>query len=183
MTSDYVTDYARHAGQVLRYHTWPTIQNQSVGEHSWQVALIFERLFGELSPAVERYIRMHDAAELVVGDPPFPVKKNNPVLKRAYDDMEPEALTHMNVRALPELDEDTKRKIKVCDLLEMMVFGMTERELGNLLAIPIIKRTCNAAVEIVNSSLSPVESARVHQFIQEARKRHLEVLNQSNPKI
>jgi hypothetical protein len=29
--TDYVTDYVRHAGQIKRYHAWPTIQIQTVG--------------------------------------------------------------------------------------------------------------------------------------------------------
>lgn len=172
--TDYVTDYVRHAGMVTRYHTWPTLQNQSIGEHSWQVALIYEEVFGELSPAVERYIRLHDVAELVVGDPPFPVKSQNPALKAEYAKAEVKALERMSVGPLPELDLDTRRRIKICDLMEMTLFGMTERELGNLLAIPIINRTREAALKLCDQHDYP----HVTAFLAYALARHALVLSQ-----
>jgi 5'-deoxynucleotidase YfbR-like HD superfamily hydrolase len=175
--TDYVTDYVRHAGMVKRYHTWPTIQSQTVGEHSWQVALIFEKIFGELSSAVERYIRLHDVAELVVGDPPFPVKANNPDLKAAYVKAEEEALIRMELGKLHELHPEYMHQIKICDLLEMMQFGMTERELGNRLGIPIIVRTREAALKIARGY--PDWGGKVVAFIQDAEYRHIKVLSQN----
>jgi hypothetical protein len=172
--TDYVTDYVRHAGMVKRYHTWPTIQTQTIGEHSWQVALIYEKLYGPLSPEVERYIRLHDAAELVVGDPPFPVKSQNPTLKAEYAKAEEKALEHMDIGPLPELSLDIRRQIKICDLLEMTLFGMTEREMGNLLAIPIITRTREAALKLCDRHDYPLVTA----FLAYALARHALVLSQ-----
>ena len=173
--TDFVTDYPYFAGRLVRYHTWPTIHKQTIGEHSWQVALIYEQIFGPLSPPVERYIRLHDVAELVVGDIPFPVKSLNPDLKAEFDKVESQALLVMGVGALPELSDDDRKRIKVCDLLEMMVFGMVDHEMGNRLAVPIIRRTKEAAM-IVANSLPTSEYNAICDFVDEATDRHHRVL-------
>jgi len=182
--TDFVTDCVYFAGRLKRYHTWPTIQTQTVGEHSWQVALVYEQIFGELSRPVERYIRMHDVAELAVGDIPFPFKSKNPEIKKLMDAAEDVALEMMKVPALPDLDPIPKARIKVCDLLEMTIFGMTERELGNMLAIPIIRRTRAAALQLTQEKLHDVEDFEsVCRFIDQIDYRHRRVLEQEKGKI
>jgi 5'-deoxynucleotidase YfbR-like HD superfamily hydrolase len=113
-------------------------------------------------------------AELVVGDPPFPVKANNPTLKAEFDRIEIAALKAMGLGELPDLPIDEKRRIKICDLLEMTLFGMGERELGNMLAIPIIVRTREAALRLTDLNDYPL----VYGFLVDAERRHMEVLNQ-----
>lgn len=176
--TDYVTDFLYFAGRVKRYHSWPTTQSQTIGEHSWQVALIYERIFGELSPPVERYIRLHDVAELVAGDIPFPVKAENPELKVEFEKVEHKALLHMGVGALPDLPDSERKRIKICDLLEMMIFGLVEREMGNLLAIPIIQRTKAAALVLCHSSLTESEYGKVYTFVDDLIYRHHRLLKQ-----
>jgi hypothetical protein len=176
--SDHVTDYVRLAGIVKRYHAWPTIQVQTIGEHSWQVALIYEQIFGELSSPVEEYIRKHDVAELITGDIPFPVKMENPALKVEFAKVEDGAFLRMGLGPLPTLHANSLRKIKICDLLEMMVFGMMERELGNLLAIPIIIRTKKAALVLADRLEVPEEFGNVCKFVDAAEARHSKVLSQ-----
>src|SRR6267154_1716536 len=88
MTRDQVLTSARHAGTVRRYHTWPFHHQQNIGEHSWQIARIYFQIWGPLPPEVSTYFIWHDAGELVLGDLPFPVKKNNPHLKRECDFIE-----------------------------------------------------------------------------------------------
>ena len=175
--TDHVTSNPRLAGRVKRYHSWPTIQEQTVGERCWQVALIYERIFGELSPAVERFIRHHDTAELITGDPPFPVKSTHPAMKAAYDVLEVEAFERLKLAPPPILDKDELTRIKICDLLEMMCFGMIEREMGNMLGVPIIKRTRQAALVHV-SKLSAKELDQVCRFVDAEEMRHERVIYQ-----
>jgi 5'-deoxynucleotidase YfbR-like HD superfamily hydrolase len=174
---DWVTNYLRLAGRVIRYHAWPTIQTQTVGEHSWQVALVYEQIFGPLSPPVERFIRLHDVAELVLGDIPFPQKSLNPGLKAEFDRAEHKALEKLLVWPLDDLSEIERVRVKVCDLLEMMLFGMDERELGSLHALPIIIRTCQAALD-KTADLPDNERQFVFRFIDKAHSRHKLVLSQ-----
>lgn len=173
-TSDLVTDVTRHAGRVRRYHTWVVHHQQTVGEHCWQVALVYEQVWGPLRAEVERYIRHHDTAELVVGDPPFPVKANNPELKAGYDALEGPALERLGV-ALPVLTAEERVKVKVADLLEMMVLGMTEREMGNLLAAPVVTRTERAAYALL-ADRYPAGRMLVDTWVRAQWERHERVL-------
>lgn len=176
MATDYVTDYLRLAGSVVRYHAWPTLQTQTVGEHCWQVAMIYEQIFGVLSLPVERFIRIHDVAELVVGDIPFPTKRNNPELKAAFNKVEAQALEMLGI-AEASVTELEATRIKVCDLLEMTAFGMIDRELGSMLAVPIIIRTMAAATELAKK-LPRHEYNAVLLYTVQLSERHERVLNQ-----
>lgn len=177
---DDYTDVHRHAGRVKRYHTWAVHHQQTVGEHSWQVARVYRALWvtpddDGMSVVVYRYILDHDTAELVVGDPPFPVKANDPTLKASYDRLETAGLTKIGV-SLPHLAPKFLAMIKIADLVEMMEFGMTEREMGNLLAVPIVVRTEQAALGIAEKRLSHAARALVRQYCDAQWVRHERVL-------
>lgn len=183
--TDYVTDCARHAGRVRRYHTWVVHHHQSVGEHCWQVALVYEQIFGLIPPDVERFIRHHDTAELVVGDPPFPVKAEDEGLKAGYDRLEPLALDRMDVPQLPRLSSSERAKVKICDLLEMMTHGMTEREMGNLLAAPIVLRTeaaaqARAEQAFRDKDIDSLDLIKMQTWVSEQWERHERVLRMAS---
>jgi hypothetical protein len=131
---------ARLSGLVRRYHSWPVLTQQSVAEHTWQTLRIYWQLFGAPPPAITTYLLWHDCGELVTGDPPFPIKANNPDLKAKLDAMEEEALRGMGV-TLPILHPTDKLRIKICDLIEMNEHGIHEYKLGNQYAEPIINDT------------------------------------------
>jgi 5'-deoxynucleotidase YfbR-like HD superfamily hydrolase len=175
--SDHVTDNVAFAGRIKRYHSWPTIQTQTVGEHCWQVASIYSQIWGDIPTPVERFIRLHDAAELVTGDIPFPTKANNPDLKAEFGKVEDKALDALGI-ILPKLHPDVVRRVKICDLLEMMVFGMVDRQMGNRLAIPIIQRTMKAALTLVNQLDTEGERNRVYAWVDQQQERHHAVLAQ-----
>lgn len=151
------------AGTVLRYHTWPVHRQQSVGEHTWQVLRIYTMIFGPPNPDVVNYILWHDAGELVVGDSPFPFKKDNPSLKEIYDREEAEAVRKMG-GVVPTLTSDQLCLVKVCDLLEMWDFGRHERSMGNLYADPIIFDTFEA-VQKLQTTMDKFESYLVQSYI------------------
>jgi hypothetical protein len=131
---------ARLAGLVKRYHTWPTLTVQSVGEHTWQVLRIYIQIFGAFTHNIVKHIIWHDCGELAVGDPPFPLKANDPHLKAILDLKEEQALAAMGVH-LPDLPPEDKLRVKICDLVEMNEFGIHEWRLGNTYADPIIQDT------------------------------------------
>jgi 5'-deoxynucleotidase YfbR-like HD superfamily hydrolase len=170
---DFYTSEVSNAGRVVRYHTWATVHKQTVGEACWQVALVYERIFGPPSAEVERYIRHHDTAELVVGDPPFPVKARNTMLKDEYDRLEVGALVMLGI-SLPVLTPKERSRVKVADLLEMMVFGMFEVQMGNKHAVPIVERTEVAATEVAKQIPEDLEAVR--RFVDDQWSRHRRVL-------
>lgn len=138
------------SGLVTRYHTWPTLTTQSVAEHCWGVLRIYMETFGHVQPNVTRYIVYHDAGELRVGDPPFPVKLENRDFSDAHKRVEKLALVEMlGGRGLPDLTVGEATRVKFCDLAEMWEFGLHERLLGNKYAVPIMDDIWSALCDIV----------------------------------
>lgn len=167
MHRDRVTKNPRMGGQVLRYHTWPVLRQQSNAEHTWQVMRIYYQIFGAPEPKVTARLLFHDIGEIGAGDPPFPSKRDHPDLKTAHDRIEREAALRMGVK--PEVfDEDlgaTERlRIKICDLFEMWEFGLTELRMGNLFAMPIANDTYLGAMELKNQ-LSNADRAKITSYV------------------
>lgn len=154
----------RLAGQVKRYSTWPVLNQQSTGEHSWQVLRIYIDIFGPPSPEVCVYIVHHDSAELTVGDPPFPLKRDNPDLKEIYDRLESTAVIEMRGEALPVLSREEMLRIKICDLIEMWEYGVQEHMMGNRFAEPIISDTMENFMDLARS-LSEDEFMSVRKHV------------------
>lgn len=148
MRREAVVRSPRLAGRVRRYHTWPTLQDQTNADHTWHVMRIYWQVFGPLSPEVSTHLLWHDGGELAVGDPPFPTKARDPILKERYDLAERAALREiageMAARASAALSPTERLRCKVCDLLEMTEFGVLEMALGNTLAEPIVRDTWEA---------------------------------------
>lgn len=170
MNSEDITTSSRLAGQVCRYHTWPTLQEQSNAEHSWQVARVYEALFGPPSAAVEQRIRWHDAGEIVTGDLPFPVKSKNPTIKTVVDTMERQAVVDFGVE-LAEVSNEEKHRVKLCDLIEMWEFGTVELALGNRFAQPIVDRTKDAFMALLTREFKDIGVAeRVGAHMERVRR-------------
>lgn len=159
------------AGRVKRYACWPTLTDQPVGLHCWHVWRVWRGIWGEPDGRVCSYIMLHDAEELITGDPPFPTKRDNPDLKAAHDRVGADAREFLGVR-LPELTADERRQFKIAELIEMMEHGMHEVQLGNALAAPIVQATQKNAREL-NSGQWP----EVDAYLAAAWEKHLAVLN------
>lgn len=133
----------RRAGQVKRYHTWPTIQQQSVAEHTFHVQRIYTSI---TTPqlATLLYIQQHDLGEIAAGDPPYPVKAQNPGLKKEITEIEDLALKSMSVAWRMPLANPDGYQIalaKIADLIEMAEFGLDEVALGSLFGWPVVVDT------------------------------------------
>lgn len=138
----------RMGAGVKRYHTWPTIQQQTVADHTMNVLRIWCELFGPPHSYVTEHILYHDVGESGAGDPPFPSKQLWPALKDGHDQAERETLEGMGVYIYAsDLSDIDRTKIKVCDLLEMWEFGLTEWMLGSRYAEAVVVDTLTAALE------------------------------------
>jgi 5'-deoxynucleotidase YfbR-like HD superfamily hydrolase len=145
--ADIVTS-TRHAGNVRRYHTHPTLRQQTVADHSWHVMRIFLELFPDaVTVEVLTYILYHDIAEIGTGDLPFPVKAAHPGLAEVMHDVEAEVLDNMGV-VLPDLTSRERVLVKVCDLCEMFEWGREEVTMGNRYAQPIVDDTRAAVLDM-----------------------------------
>lgn len=116
------------AGRVIRYHAAPTVQPQTVGLHSWGVAVLALHITGgSASGGLLRECLMHDSAELFTGDAPFTAKRDNPALKDLHDWMDME---HRNCDLIPasavaavcRLDPHDTAILKICDTLEGLLW-------------------------------------------------------------
>lgn len=170
MKPEDVTTNLRLAGLVKRYHTWPTISNQNVGEHSWQVYRIYREIYGLVPAETAEYIMFHDGGELVAGDLPYPLKTNDLGLKRIIDIYEERALHLMDV-TLPSLSDEEKQRVKLCHLLEMMEFGLHEEALGNRYGKPIADRCESAARQIIISLKDNGLQGKLYIRIDRSRRR------------
>lgn len=131
---------ARFAGLVIRYHTWPVIRDQTDGEHTWQVMRIWWQIFGPLTAEESTAVIWHDGGELRTGDLPGMIKAEEPALKPVLDRLEKRAVSDMGgppVSFRPT--ERTLLRLKVCDLIDVLEFGLLECLQGNRLAEPIVK--------------------------------------------
>jgi len=134
------------AGQVRRYHTWPTLRTQTVGEHSWRVATIYLELFSPDSRVLE-YILWHDAGELTTGDLPYPVKDLVAGLRRSLESAEAIGRSNLGV-TLPNLMVEQHKRVKLCDCLEMFEFGVQETAMGNRFGEPVAKAMRDTALGV-----------------------------------
>lgn len=132
---------------VMRYHTWPTIQQQTVADHTMNVLRIWCELFGPPQPHVTHYLVYHDVGESGAGDPPFPSKQLWPELKAAHDRAEADTLCSMGISMDGLFDGGEEAQAKVCDLLEMWEFGLTEWMLGSRYADAVVVDTLRAALQ------------------------------------
>lgn len=151
MITDVESD-PRHAGQIERYHTWPTIRRQSVGEHSWQVMRIMMTVDPVMcTENLMWYAVLHDVGEMA-GDVPWPGKQNDPELRRLHEKAERRVRDAMTERwCQPELPELTVRErvfFKVCECLEMWEFGLQERSMGNKYGTCVAERMRLVAAQL-----------------------------------
>lgn len=151
-----VTVDPRTAGRVSRYHTWPHVREQSVGEHTWQVMRILLAIWPEAPRELLVETIFHDAGERVSGDAPYPIKAQNPTLKSEMDRIERAGRLEMTawgaVAPLP-ISEQERAVLKLAEFIEMMEWGLDELALGNQSARLVVLRCQDAAKEILNGDL------------------------------
>lgn len=166
ITNEEIIYSPRMGGEVHRYHTWPTIRTQTVADHTFNVIRIYWHLFGSVPAEVTAYLIFHDIPEMVVGDPPHPIKLHNPPLKAIYDDLEGAALAEMlgegeAMDVLTSVTDEERVRMKACDLLEMAEFAAIEIGLGNKFANAIIVKVF-AALQVF--AISEADMARVMSY-------------------
>jgi len=174
----------RHAGQVLRYHTWPVHRQQSVGEHSWQIARIMVTIWPECPRMLLLHAVTHDVGEMA-GDVPYPFKKNSPELKFWMAQAEGKVHESMTARwrlpPAPEMPEMYHRFFKMCEYIEMWEFGLQELNMGNLYGKIVATRMQLAASTLIGHMPEEIQaSARAYCDVrrdQESEFEHAAVMD------
>lgn len=154
----------RAAGLVRRWHTWFRHQEQTVAEHSWQMLRIYYQIWGRPEGKVTDYLVWHDTPEIATGDMPFPIKRDNPVLKEEADRIEKEQLKRLGGPSLDGLTDAEKLRVKFCDCADMMEYGVSEMMMGNNYAKCIAVDMRRAAEEYA-SRMSPTDNKAALKFL------------------
>jgi HD domain len=140
----------RRALKVQRYHTWPVIRQQSVGEHTAQLWRIFKAIWPDVPMRVLDFVLIHDMPELVLGDMPYPSKALHPGIKPILKELEQEIMQQMKhsgwgISSIPTLTVDELVIFKCVEFIEMWEYGLDELASGNLAANLIVNRWYEAA--------------------------------------
>jgi 5'-deoxynucleotidase YfbR-like HD superfamily hydrolase len=125
----------RLAGQLRRYHTWPVIGQQTIAEHTWNLLRIYFCICDKVDPHMVFHITFHDIGEHFTGDIPYPVKRDDHLLKEHMDAAEfrsfAEQMNHWNCFKPTLLNNADRDLFKQIELIEMAEFGMDQINLGN----------------------------------------------------
>jgi 5'-deoxynucleotidase YfbR-like HD superfamily hydrolase len=116
-------------GEVKRYHTMPTIGEQTVANHSWGVAVILSWLKPDISPKALLKALTHDVAEKQTGDMPAPTKWNYTKLAKELSKVEKKVEKELGVDY--ELTQEESEYFKQSDLFELLLYCVNQRSLGN----------------------------------------------------
>lgn len=142
------------AGAVQRWHTWPTIKSQNLAEHSWGVAMTILKIWPEATVEFIEAALTHDLHEVEAGDIPYPFKKNNEVVRDAYEDQE-EDFQERHELASPTSELQLKI-LKWADMYELLLYTTREFQMGN----QKMAKTMNVARDALIEMGHPTPQAR-----------------------
>ena len=122
--------FAHQGGLVVRFHQHIGHRLNTDAQHSHGVALMTLFLSDGLpSSNLLLAALTHDLAEQVIGDVPFPTKRNVPGLKKTLDEAERDWLRLYDLD-FPLTDEERKI-LTLADSLDGMLYCASEAALGN----------------------------------------------------
>lgn len=152
------------AGEVLRYHSAPSVPSQTVGQHSFGVAVLCLYLAnGVASRQLLAAAIMHDTAELFTGDIPYPVKKAHKDVKELFDNLEHDTFRTKLLMEMPVLTEEEQAILKLADTLDGYLW-CRQKERGT-----VVLNRWNTALENAfvrfHSALSPKTLAKAKDLV------------------
>lgn len=153
----------RLGGTVKRFHTWPTIKEQTVAAHTWGVLAILYAICKPSSDLVRRAV-FHDVVEYDTGDIPSTFKWAFPDVKILLDEVE-KAIEERLGLDLPELSKEEQDLLKFADLCEMLWWAYEERCLGNLNADIVFTRVVRVINDRFFKSTVPPHLIQAQQML------------------
>lgn len=137
----------RQAGYVKRYHTIPTIGNQSVAEHSFHVCMILlDLLQGEVSNELLKAALYHDLPEIETGDIPATTKWRCKEIGEQLNVLE--SLFENSHGLKTVLTHSERQALKFADMYELVLYCIDQLELGNRNMKVVAKRGLNYLTEM-----------------------------------
>lgn len=151
--------FARSGGETERYHTERTLQRDTVGHHSFNVAWLVVLLCQSEEKCRSQLVMAalaHDLAEHKTGDMPAPAKRSVPGLKEACDAAELAMLGSVGMHYETELTPDEKRTLKFADALDGMLFCVGEAALGSKRVVNMYTNFRTYVLQLVPTSSAEV---------------------------
>ncbi len=149
----------RQGGYVKRFHTVPTIGDQSVGEHSFQLCLILLSLTnGEASANLLKSALYHDLPEVETGDIPATIKWRHPTLDYTLKELELKFITLYGLSV--ELTAQEVILLKFADMLELIQYCLDQLAMGNMNMYPIAMRGIQYLSKMGEVSMNCTEALR-----------------------
>lgn len=125
---------SRASGAVKRCHTFPTIGEYTVGQHSYDALGLLLLLHPDASGNLIRAVLWHDAGERRLGDLPATAKWRHEGLGQVYGEAEMEVLREEHptaFRALVALTREEYGWLRTVDALELVMWCDDQLWLGN----------------------------------------------------
>lgn len=148
---EYITkqvNFIRLGALTKRYHTKSTIRENTVGHHSFGVAMLCWLLLDECPGELIMAGLCHDLAEQVTGDVSSPTKRKYPQLAEMVQQMEYELLGEHDMDFEIHLSPEHARILKMADRMDGMLFCINEYELGNHSILDVYNRYVNYIEEL-----------------------------------
>jgi 5'-deoxynucleotidase YfbR-like HD superfamily hydrolase len=123
-------DFLVCGAHTKRFHTIPTIHNETVGHHTTLVCGLLYLLYPDCRREVLINAIFHDMAECVTGDIPSPSKRAGYVDRAALSKSEDQIIQNHGIFQ-PEITAEEGHMIKVCDILAGMEACSHEIRMGN----------------------------------------------------
>lgn len=121
----------RRGMEVNRWHTRQPIFEETVGNHTANVALLVHYLTdGEASRELLYAALIHDIGEFYTGDLPAPVKHDSPELATRVHELDYQYLDQQNIEA-PMLAETEKNLLRAADIVDLLFVSRLELQVGN----------------------------------------------------
>ena len=156
---------------VSRFHTNPTIRQETVGHHSATVAGILLILWPEQVDAqLLKYAIFHDSAECITGDVPSPAKKR--MDRTALDSLEAEVYNNHDF-VLPCISPLQRKIFKFADNLSGISTCVSELRMGNFAILEVLQNfTSYLNTSIKEFSVDPDYSTCCQDIVDRVRQAH-----------
>jgi 5'-deoxynucleotidase YfbR-like HD superfamily hydrolase len=156
----------RDGAAVKRFHTMRTSRTQTVGEHSYGVAMLVTLVEPDCSVALLKAALTHDLHEQSTGDIPSPAKWRYPELAAAMAIAEERWEIATGLRA--QLTAHEVEVLKFCDYLELLIWAIEECRLGNeyaQLAVTNMEKVLNKMLMPTQAALELYSTVRLNELM------------------
>ena len=164
-------DFIYNGGASKRFHTCRTQNTQDIAAHSFGVAMVCEKITeGRARKELIMAALCHDLAEHIVGDIPSPAKRGLGISKQ-FGEYE-ESILRANGLGSYEasLSADEQRVLKLADIIDGLMFCLSELRHGNKHLAIVFKNFHSYAMEIFEQDKGfPVAEEIVNQISTEYR--------------